>query len=60
MKIFKFKCTNCGSEFESNKSHPKQNPCPKCVTIKFVHKIYPVPNIHYKGSGFYSTDKDKK
>jgi putative FmdB family regulatory protein len=60
MPIYEFECTNedCEAnlryekEFSINEPHD-----PKC---QFCHssmqKIYSVPNIQFKGSGFYSTD----
>lgn len=29
--------------------------CPKCTAIML--KVYSVPNVSFKGTGFYSTDK---
>ena len=59
MPTYLYNCEKCG-DFEKfryitddTSVHP---PCPECEGDE-VARIYVVPGIAFKGSGFYSTDK---
>lgn len=58
MKHYDYKCSICGSEFESSETLHKVV-CPICKS-NYVKKIWKPVNIHFKGSGFYSTDNKKQ
>lgn len=58
MPIYEFEC-DCEAnlrfekELKINENHTIK--CPVCGDQ--MRKIYSAPNVHFKGSGFYSTDK---
>lgn len=59
MPIYEFECDgDCEAnlrfekEFKINEEHTYT--CPVCHSK--MRKIYSAPNVHFKGSGFYSTD----
>lgn len=56
MPIYEFRCPN-GHVFEVFKSMSEPSPetCTTCGEGPLQQVLYPVA-IHYKGSGFYSTD----
>jgi putative FmdB family regulatory protein len=60
MPIYEFECTN--EDCEANLRYEKELSIhePHSVKCQFCHsdmaKIYSVPGIQFKGSGFYSTD----
>jgi putative FmdB family regulatory protein len=57
MPIYEFEC-DCEAnlrfekEFKINEPHTLE--CPVCSGE--MRKVYSAPNVHFKGSGFYSTD----
>ncbi len=59
MAEYKFACKNCGASFTVSHpmidSHPALINCPYCLSMEVLRVWTPVP-IHYKGSGFYTTD----
>ena len=63
MAEYKFACKNCGKPFTI--SHPmlEESPidrfCPHCHSTEVIRVWTPIP-IHYKGSGFYTTDEGWK
>lgn len=60
MPKYEYYCTKCKNIFDkwvSYKEDPHKAQCPKCKNKK-VKKIISSFPVHYKGSGFYSTDKD--
>ncbi len=57
MPVYKYRCSNCGAQFERHQSF-KDEPlkvCPECRKRTLKKVISPV-GIVFKGSGFYSTD----
>jgi predicted nucleic acid-binding Zn ribbon protein len=54
MKLYTYVCSICGKEVERESTAP----VPKCHG-KMIKK-YDVPNIIFKGSGFYINDKENK
>jgi putative FmdB family regulatory protein len=61
MPLYSFLCKNCRKEFEifvSEYSVPVPA-CPKCKSEN-VKRIWDIPTISFKGTGFYATDKEKK
>jgi len=61
MPTYDFTCSACSSTFEASlpfgsKSKPA---CPSCGSKKAEKQITP-PAIHFKGSGFFVTDSQKK
>jgi putative FmdB family regulatory protein len=53
---YEYKCPN-GHVFEVFKriSEPAPEACPVCAASPVETVLYPVP-VHFRGSGFYSTD----
>ncbi len=60
MPIYEFRCPN-GHLFEvfHKMSDPDPEVCEVCGASPLVKVLHPVP-IHFKGSGFYSTDYGRK
>jgi putative FmdB family regulatory protein len=58
--IYEFRCPN-GHLFEvfHRMSDPDPEVCEVCGASPLVKVLHPVP-IHFKGSGFYSTDYGRK
>jgi putative FmdB family regulatory protein len=58
--IYEFRCPN-GHLFEvfHKMSDPDPEVCEVCGASPLVKVLHPVP-IHFKGSGFYSTDYGRK
>jgi putative FmdB family regulatory protein len=58
--IYKYFCNVCNIDFEID--HKKQTLliCPQCKG-EDIRKLFYIPNMVYKGNGFYNTDyKNKK
>jgi putative FmdB family regulatory protein len=56
MPTYQYKCKKCEHTFEKQQHWNDQDPeCPKCKSK--VKKVYSVPSIAFKGSGFYVNDK---
>ena len=60
MPIYEYRCPN-GHTFErfQSMSAPAPEKCDICAAAPLELVLYPIA-IHYKGSGFYSTDYGKK
>jgi putative FmdB family regulatory protein len=60
MPIYEYKCPN-GHLFEvfHGMSEPSPEACEVCGAGPLVRVLHPVA-VHYKGSGFYSTDYGRK
>jgi putative FmdB family regulatory protein len=60
MPIYEYKCPN-GHVFESfhGMTEPGPEVCEVCGAAPLVTVLHPVA-VHYKGSGFYSTDYGRK
>lgn len=56
MPIYGYRCTSCGHEIEVLQSM-RDDPLTVCEACggRLEKKLYPV-GVHFKGSGFYSTD----
>lgn len=57
MAVYEYICENEHSvSIQRPMTEPEGNPvCPKCQTL--LKRIYNVPGIQFKGSGFYSTSR---
>ncbi|PIV90138.1 transcriptional regulator [Candidatus Gracilibacteria bacterium CG17_big_fil_post_rev_8_21_14_2_50_48_13] len=62
MPIFDYSCHECNHQFEHlalpAAKEPLEIACPSCASLK-VQKRLSAPAVHFKGSGFYSTDTAK-
>ena len=60
MPLYEYKCPN-GHLFEvmHGMTEPSPETCPTCGASPLVRVLHPVA-VHYKGSGFYSTDYGRK
>jgi len=61
MPTYVYQCKNCSKKIKvvhSIKAEPNKT-CPKCNTDTLERIIF-APAIHFKGSGFYSTDYKQK
>jgi putative FmdB family regulatory protein len=56
MPIYEYECARCNQRFErlQRLSDPVLTACPNCGGV--VHKMFSVPALQFKGSGFYKTD----
>lgn len=59
MPTYVYFCSLCGDKEIKQKitEKPLQN-CPDCGSMEFKKKFV-AAGVHFKGNGFYSTDKDK-
>jgi putative FmdB family regulatory protein len=57
MPVYKYRCNNCGVQFEEQQSFSEEPlvRCPECGK-KALKKVYQPVGIVFKGSGFYATD----
>lgn len=62
MPIYEFKCDNCGTVFERG-FHMGDDMsgvvCPVCKS-EWVHRVFMVPYIEFKGKGFFVNDNRSK
>jgi len=62
MPYYDYVCDNCGhgmEMFQSIKDKPKKK-CPECGKYQLRRIIHPPQGIHFRGTGFYSTDYKNK
>lgn len=52
-----FKCESCGERQEHDSRTPTR--CKLCHA-EGLRRVYTVPNVHFKGSGFFCVDKRAK
>ncbi len=59
MPIYEYQCDSCGVHFERRQSFLDSSTpsCPNGHPV--VHRVYSVPGIVFKGSGWYVTDSRK-
>lgn len=57
MPTYEYRCTTCDHRMEvfAKMSDPDPAACEKCGAATLEKVLFPVA-VHYKGSGFYSTD----
>ena len=60
MPTYEYRCPECGHSFDESESFdaPPEHVCPKCGTL--APRVFGVPYIRFKGTGFYSTDSKKR
>lgn len=60
MPIYKYRCQNCGFEFEKRQTYLEKILicCPECKKPA-LQRVPQMPAIVFKGSGWYSTDHRK-
>lgn len=60
MPSYEFKCTTCHEQWEESRTFEQANDppsfCPTCFN-DYTIRVYQVNPIHFKGKGFYATDK---
>jgi putative FmdB family regulatory protein len=62
MPTYEYRCSACNHQFEvfARMSDPDPETCEQCGAVGTLEKVlFPVA-VHYKGSGFYSTDYSGK
>lgn len=60
MPTYQYKCDNCESDFDIEKS-VHDSSIPKCKICNLdLRKIFSLGGILFNGSGFYSTDNRKR
>jgi putative FmdB family regulatory protein len=56
MPTYQYKCKKCKHIFEAMHRYIETiSECPECKSE--VQKVYSIPNIAFKGPGFYVNDK---
>lgn len=57
MPTYEYRCEQCSHQFEvfARMSDPAPEQCEACGQSALVKVLFPVA-VHYRGSGFYSTD----
>ncbi len=59
MPTYLYKCDQCGIvEVKHGMTEHSPYECPDCNSTNF-RRVFKTGGVHFKGSGFYSTDKDK-
>ena len=56
MPTYEYRCNGCEHLFETTRSYREKETeviCPKCTMHST--RVYSVPAVQFKGSGFYST-----
>jgi len=63
MPTYEFVCEKCKEEFDIKLTIENLTAikvlCPKCGNSN-LKRVWNIPFIHYRGKGFYNTDKDNK
>jgi putative FmdB family regulatory protein len=61
MPTYEYRCESCKHQFEvfASMSDPDPETCEECGAQELKKVLFPVA-VHYKGSGFYSTDYSGK
>ena len=61
MPTYEFKCPRCGESVERKNAADANIPNPMCgdCLVEMV-RVFSATPIHFKGSGFYATDKGRK
>jgi len=54
--IYTFRCKQCNETTEVEHSINEPHPT-ICVCGGKLRRVFNKPNVHYRGSGYYSTDK---
>ena len=58
---YEYKCPRCQISFEQNRGFDDDSPAPMCGDcLVGMEKVYGSTPVHFKGSGFYSTDKGRR
>ncbi len=59
MPIYTYSCPSCEQAFRTEKSMTDPHPevCPLCNYQGEFGRVFDVPGITFRGSGFYHTDK---
>lgn len=60
MPIYSYQCGACGSEFDLKQGFDasSEQQCPSCEGA--ARRLFALPAVIYKGSGFYTTDYARK
>ncbi len=58
MPIYEYKCDACEHTFETRQGF-NDEPCVTCPECgkESLHRVIGKVNVHYKGAGFYTTEK---
>ena len=61
MPTYEYQCEGCEHEFEdfAKMSDPIRRKCPQCGKLK-LKRMFGVPGLIFKGTGFYTTDYKNK
>ena len=54
--IYEYQCVSCNHRFELKQGFDAEStePCPVCESLS--RRLFHIPAVIYKGSGFYTTD----
>jgi putative FmdB family regulatory protein len=57
MPTYAYACGDCGHRFDQRQTFDEDplDTCPCCAGI--VRRVFSVPAVTFRGSGFYSTDR---
>ena len=58
MPVYTYQCASCGHEFDFFQHYTDDSltVCPECGKQSLQKRYRPIP-VHFKGKGFYQTDK---
>ena len=58
---YDFRCPRCRISIEQTRGFDDDSPAPMCGDcLVGMEKVYGSTPVHFKGSGFYSTDKGRR
>lgn len=58
---YEYKCPRCQISIEQTRGFDEDSPAPMCGDCCVgMEKVYGSTPVHFKGSGFYSTDKGRR
>ena len=58
---YDFRCPRCGTTIEQVRGYEEDSPAPMCGDCcQSMERVFSSLPVHFKGSGFYSTDKGKR
>ena len=58
--VYAYKCGSCGDSQEQKRGFDESAPATMCGDcLVAMERVFSATPIHFKGSGFYSTDKGR-
>ena len=59
--VYEFRCPRCSTTIEQRRAFEEDSPNPMCGDCCMgMERVWSSTPIHFKGSGFYTTDKGNR